>query len=416
MWPVAELTDDVDVVVVGAGLAGLATARHLHARGVSVTVVEKADDTGGRIRTDRQDGFLLDRGFQLFNPAYPEAARVFDVDLLELQPFKAGVVVAMGDSRYVLGDPRRWPAATVSTLRAPVGSMREKIALARYALDVGYRPVQRITGGADISLAEAFAERHLGGGVESHVLQPFLSGVLADGTLDSSRRLGDLLMRAFVRGTPALPANGMRALPDQLVAALPTGTVHTGVTVQRCSGSEVLTDHGRIRARAVVVAADPRAACALIGLPTPPMRGLTTFYHRVTSPPTHVGVLHVDGDRRGPVVNTAVVSNAARTYARSGALIATTVLGRDGGEQMESLVREQAGLIYGADTRSWELVATYAVPYALPAQRPPFAVQQDVDLGEGLFVAGDHRDTASIQGALVSGRRAGTAVLAHLRG
>ena len=65
-----------DVVIVGAGLAGLAAARHLAIHGVDVVVLEASDAVGGRVRTDRVDGLLLDRGFQLYNPAYPEPSRV----------------------------------------------------------------------------------------------------------------------------------------------------------------------------------------------------------------------------------------------------------------------------------------------------------------------------------------------------
>ncbi len=56
----------------------------------------------------------------------------------------------------------------------------------------------------------------------------------------------------------------------------------------------------------------------------------------------------------------------------------------------------------------------HRVPEALPALPPPLDARRSVHLGDGLFVAGDHRDTASIQGALVSGRRAATAVVRHL--
>ena len=90
------------------------------------------------------------------------------------------------------------------------------------------------------------------------------------------------------------------------------------------------------------------------------------------------------------------------------------VLGVRDEPAVEHAVRAQLRLVYGVDPRRWQLVGTYAVADALPAMLPPLAVRQDVDLGDGLFVAGDHRDTASIQGALVSGRRTAAAVLRHL--
>jgi phytoene dehydrogenase-like protein len=88
-----------DVVVVGAGLAGLACAGKLVGRGIAVTVLEGSDGVGGRVRTDRVDGMLLDRGFQQLNPAYPAFAGLVNLEALDLQPFEAGVVVARGGTR-----------------------------------------------------------------------------------------------------------------------------------------------------------------------------------------------------------------------------------------------------------------------------------------------------------------------------
>jgi hypothetical protein len=146
------------------------------------------------------------------------------------------------------------------------------------------------------------------------------------------------------------------------------------------------------------------------------MRGLTTVYLRAPQSPAdgRGRLLHLDGDRRGPVVNTAVLSDAAATYCNEGALVASTVLGdrADGATLAE--VRRQLAAVYGTATAAWEHVTTYAIAEALPAMVPPLNLRQDVDLGDGRFVAGDHRDTASQQGAMVSGRRAARAVLRRL--
>lgn len=403
-----------DVVVVGAGLAGLAAARRLTAQGIDTCLVEASDGVGGRARTDRVDGLLLDRAFQLFNASYPEVPRVFDVDALQLKAFGAGVVVAHGGRRSVLADPRRSPRHALSSLQAP-GSLREKLAFARWAAEVGFGSPARTKAADDEPLAVTLDRRHITGRLRHSVVEPFLAGVLAEDGQESSRRFVELLVRSFVRGTPALPEAGIAAMPDQLAAGLPSDCVHLGVRALTTTGRSVTTDAGVVSASAVVVATDPRTAVSLAALPTVTMRGLTTFYHLAEQAPTDSSMLHLDGDRRGPVVNSAVVSNVAPTYASGkGALIASTVLGVRDDAQTEQAVRAQLRLMYGHDPRPWQLVATYPIAEALPAMLPPLALRQPVALGQGLFVAGDHRDTASIQGALVSGRRAADAVLQHL--
>lgn len=398
----------------GAGLAGLAAAVTLTRAGIDVCVLERGDAVGGRVRTDRRDGLLLDRGFQLLNPSYPAVRSLLDVDALDLRPFEAGVVVARGEGRTVVADPRRSPRHAVSTLAGP-GSVREKLALLRWAAAVGYGDPRRITGSPDEPYADTLRRNHLDGPLTRSVLEPFLAGVLGEDQQQSSRRFVELVLRSFVRGTPALPATGMQAIPEQLAARLADDVVQLQEPAVSLDTGSVVTSSGRIQARAVLVAADGSGAHRLLGLPTPPQRALTTFYHLAEQPPSRRAILHVDGDRRGPVVNSAVVSNVAPPYASDGrALVATTVLGDRDDAETEHTVRQQLRWLYGCDPTRWELVATYAIPHALPAMLPPLTIRQPVALGDGRFVAGDHRDTASIQGALVSGRRAAHAILDHL--
>ncbi len=279
-----------------------------------------------------RDGLRFDRGFQLLNPAYPAVARLLDLEALHLQPFAPGVAVRLDGRLHVLGDPLRWPASLPGTLRAPVGSWREKFAAARWAARVGYGPASWIKSGRDEPFFEFLHRRGLDHRLGDTVLAPFLGGVLADADLSGSRRVAELFVRAFVRGTPALPAHGMRAIGDQLAARLAPGTLLTGVRVTALSGNTVHTENGAVDARAVLVAADPVTAARLCGLPTPTMNALTTYYFSSEHAPTVCRLLHVDGDRTGPVINTAVVSNVAPSYSDRGSLIACTVLGAHGDE------------------------------------------------------------------------------------
>lgn len=409
-----------DVVVVGAGLAGLACARELASRGVDVVVLEAGDAVGGRVRTDHVDGFTLDRGFQVLNTGYPELRRVVDLDALDLRSFAATVGIHLDGHRLTVGNPLQKPSSVGAALGLPVGGVRGKAALGLYAGLCATLPVDSLTKREDVSAAEAWRRANIPTDLVNGLLRPFFAGVLLEQGLNTSRRFTDLMIRMFARGRSTVPARGMQALPAYLADRLPDGAVRLGTRVHRVSPDAVDTDAGRVAARAVVVATDGWTASRLLPrlVDPPPARGVSTVYHAAPELPGASSMLLLDAEP-SPIANTLVISAAAPEYAPAGrALVSTSMVHGSAPEDPDGPeVRAALARLHGTDTSSWEHVATYDLPHALPGMPAPHPLARPVRLSGGaerLYVAGDHRDTSSLQGALVSGRRAATAVLDDL--
>lgn len=421
--------DTHDTVVIGAGLAGLRSAARVAEAGHDVVVLEAEGVVGGRQRTDSVDGFLLDRGFQILNPAYPAVKRWVDVADLRLQRFPVGVRVRRESGSVELYHPLRHPTGIPAALRSGLVSPKELAALVRWLAPVLLRPRSVITG-RDRTLRAQWDRIGLLGPLRTQVLEPFLAGVLGEDDGTSSDAFTRLLMRMFALGSPGLPANGIGALPAQLarVAAVAGAEIRLESRVRRlrtgAGGVEVdLAEGSTIRARSVIVAVGPGAVSNLLEIPAPATNGLQTWWFAADNPPTASALLAIDGRRRGPVVNTVVISNSARSYAPPGRhLVAATCLlpkrGRAdaGGPPREEEVRRTLAEVWDADAAGWELLRRDDIADALPVQPAPLRTTSPTLLGDGVYVAGDHRDTASIQGALVSGDRAARTVLADLRG
>ncbi|GAA2874864.1 NAD(P)/FAD-dependent oxidoreductase [Streptosporangium fragile] len=402
------------VVVVGAGLAGLACAVRLHSAGMPVRVVEASDEVGGRVRTDLVNGFRLDRGFQVFNTAYPEAGRVLDIGALNLRAIPSGVIAFERGRRERFMVPWRHPGQALSGLLADVGSPLDKAALAALtARDVAL-PADWLRDGRERTTQEELRHWGISSRMIEKLFRPFLAGVVLERELETSSRFFHLIWRAFARGTVGVPALGMGEIARRLAARVPAGALSLGTPVIAVSGDGVETvGGGTIPARAVVVATDPAMAAALYpGLEVPEMRSVTTFYHAASRSPMEDPTQIVDVE--GHITDTLVISDAAPEYAPPGrALISTSVLGVLS-DADEPRVRARLSQIYGTDTSGWEHLATYAIESALPAMPPPLRMRRSVRFADGRYVCGDHRDTGSHQGALVSGRRAADAVLADL--
>ena len=393
--------------MVGAGLAGLACARHLQAAGVEVVVLEAEDVVGGRVRTDVVDGMLLDRGFQVHNTGYPEAQRVLDHEALDLRRFTAGALVRVGDRLHRVGDPRKVPTWAPGTVLSPIGSLKDKLLIGKLAAEAGLLSPDALLSRPETTTYDALRARGLSDRVIDRFFRPFLSGVFLEDQLATSSRAFDLVWRSFVRGNQCVPAAGMGAMPAQLAVGV---DVRLGSRVETLAGARQA--HG---ARAVVVATAATAAGRLLpGLDVPASSKVTTHYHLADEPPVREPAIVLDGEGGGPVANTVVLTNAAPSYAPGRHLVSSSVVS---GDTSEAAVRQHLSQLYGVETAAWQHVAAYEVRDALPSQAPPMGrFAKPVRLDDGLYVCGDHRDSASIQGALVSGRRAATAVLSELHG
>ncbi|MCC6498145.1 MAG: FAD-dependent oxidoreductase, partial [Propionibacteriaceae bacterium] len=361
-----------DVIVIGAGLAGLQCARVLTAAGRSVRVLEAADGIGGRVRTDLVAGFRLDRGFQLLNPAYPDARSQLDLPALRLQRFGRGVAVRR-DSDLVLLEAS--PSGLFGLLRGPYADPGAWAALARW-LAPALGPVARLLAAPDSTLAASFDAAGFRGPLRAELVEPFLAGVLLERAGSTSARFTRLLARSFTMGTPGLPAQGMVAIAHQLAAHLAVPVeLETPVTAVDAdsAGWTVTHGHGEAHAPVVVVATDPGTAARLTPAPAVAMKGLVTWWFAAAAAPAGHRLLLLEARHGvGPVVNTAVISNAAPSYAPAGRhLIQATAL-LDGAEApAEAAVRAQLASLYDCSTEHWELLATHVVPEALPVMPPP---------------------------------------------
>ncbi|MEU9781659.1 NAD(P)/FAD-dependent oxidoreductase [Streptomyces phaeochromogenes] len=431
-----------DVVIVGAGVAGLAAAHRLNSAGVTTVVLEAAPYVGGRMTTEKVDGFRLDRIGQLLSTSYPELRLTPGLDRLALRPFAPGVLVhadgrvhragepagaggargALDAARALVSPPRRIrqiPAVAVppvSRAFPPLGGALDQARLAAALGRIATVPVERLLARPERPAGRALAARGMPARTVEGFLRPLLAALLCDPDLTTSSRCADLALRAFASGRLCVPEGGADTLPELLASALPPGTVRTGVRVTSVSTTSVTTaDHGELRCRAILVATDAHAAAELLpGLRVPPFHQVTVVHHTADEVPLAEPALLLDADRRGPVAHTAVISQVDPTRAPVGrALISSTILGAPPADT-DRAVRTHLAALYGTATHRWELLAVHHTPDAVPAMPPPHDLRRPVRLLAGLYVCGDHRDTSTVQGALHSGHRAATALLTDL--
>jgi phytoene dehydrogenase-like protein len=425
-----------DALIVGAGMAGLACAHTLSQAGLTCTVIEAGDAVGGRVRTDRLEGFLLDRGFQIFLTAYPEAQPFLDYPSLSLRSFSPGALIRLNGGFHRIADPWRRPSSALRTLFSPVGTLADKVKLGK----LRGRLLQSTADGATpsgISTMQFLRGFGFSPNLIERFFRPFLGGIFLEPDLETSSSMFEFVFRMFSLGDAVLPASGMGALAAQMAARLPAGCLRLQERVVKVdAGAITLASGQEIKAPTIVVAADQFNASRLLPQMKPAsFRSTTCVYFAADKPPVTEPILVLNGEGSGPVNNLCVPSLVSPAYAPAGAhLISASMIGESklSSHQLLSQARDQLAGWFGEEVRRWRHLRTDCIPHALPQPKPtsadfqlagsptagssPSDSQRDeIPLPHGVYLCGDYCQTASINGALASGRKTAEAILAAIQ-
>lgn len=406
------------IAIIGAGLAGLACARELAKCGMSFRMYEASNHVGGRVRSDKVEGFTLDRGFQVFLPAYPEARRVLDYDGLKLCPLYRGLDIFYKGRSHRLPDPVSHPVESIKHLRDDFVSWHDRWKMLLLRKEVfALREIERRV--ADMETEDYLAEFGFSETFIERFFRPFFGGVFLEKDLRTSARMFLFLFSMFDKGGSALPAHGMQAIPDQLAIALPPGSLKLGAPVAVVRPGEIAFESGEvIQAQHIVMATSEEVAHRLLpqagAESLSPGRSTTCLYFATDQPLAQGPVLYVDGDGRGPVNHACVLSKVSPDYAPPGQhLISVNIIGAPCSNELETVVRDQMARWFGPGALGWRHLRTYQIRNAQPEGRQLKLGEGPLEsvIAPGLYRCGDYCENVSINGALLSGRRAAEAVL-----
>ncbi|GAC1598463.1 MAG: NAD(P)/FAD-dependent oxidoreductase [Hymenobacter sp.] len=416
------------IIIIGAGMAGLACATWLHRADRPVLVLEAADAVGGRLRTDvTPEGFRLDRGFQVLQTNYPEARRLFDYGALHLKAFRSGAVIRLPDGQEItLQNPLQRPLAAFSALAAPIGTLADKLRIIRLVRHVlQHTPEELLARPATDTLT--FLRRY--GWSEQMIntfFRPFFGGVFLDRELTTASNFFEFVFQQFVTGAAAVPALGMQQLPEQLAARLPAGLVRLHTPVAGVDGTRVRLRTGQVlEGSAVVLATDGLAALRLLagrsGNPDDAVGALGAGIHtaaRLTtctyfttngghSPGRNDKLLRLNASSGALAHNVSFPADVSGAYAPAGrALVSVSTHGERSLTEAELTtgLREELAAWFGPAAGQWQHLRTYRIAAALPVYLAGPPLRQPLQLTEGLYRCGDWASYPSLNGALATGR------------
>lgn len=407
-------------VIVGAGLSGLCCARTIQRAGGTAEIYEASDGVGGRVRTDSQDGFLLDRGFQVLFPSYPAIRQEIKLDALNPQAFDPGAIVCHEDNRYPIADPLRKPSLAFASATAPLFRFKDKLLVAKLTAKIASMSVEQIFRMTDKPMGVYLRQFGFSETFLDRFMRPFFAGIFLEKEMATSVRMFAFVYKMISQGQTALPAEGMGAIPAQIAADLEPNTLHLHSPVRELirSGERVtgirLEDGTAINADCVVIATPADTTAQLTGLPIPVRwrTSLTAYFALSESLHSHKMLLLFP--KSDSFVNdAAIVSNVVPSYAPKGEhLLSTTIIANPDvytDAEIALLVRQQfAPYFPKSQPENWRLMKVYRNRWAQFAQ--PAGIWSDLPSPRtgvpGLILAGEITQSSSLHGALAAGQRA----------
>lgn len=404
-----------DVLIIGGGLAGLTAAKVLKSAGVSIKILEAADGIGGRVRTDKVNGFLLDRGFQVLLTAYPEAQRFLDYGRLDLRAFDPGALILGNEEISEFGDPLRRPLSLWNTLRSPAGTLADKLRMLRLKIKLARKSIDKIFLEPETSTLIYLEQQGFSKRMISQFFKPFMTGIFLETKLATSSRMFEFVFKMFSEGDTAIPAKGMGMIPEQLAEDLSPDELVLNEKVTAIEKGLVSTTSGRSYTSTYVLIATNE-----LDLPVPFQKPVSTWhsvvnmYFRFDTLPFHKPIIALNTAEGRLVNNIAVMNAVSPAYSRNGdALISLSIIvdvaHLSEAQLQAEVIKEMTGWYPGAS--DWQHLKTYHVNYALPVDDQVSNAPRTIKLAANCYICGDHLLNGSIDAAIKSGRLAAEAII-----
>ena len=406
-----------DVLIVGAGIAGLTAAKVLKSAGKTVKIIEATSSIGGRVKTDEQDGFLLDHGFQVLLTAYPEAQRFLDYKALDLRKFDPGALLLTDKGTSQIGDPLRQPATLFKTLFSPAGSIVDKVKMLALKLRLSVKSIDSIFAEQETTTLIHLKKNGFSDEMIRLFFRPFMTGIFLENELKTSSRMFEFVFKMFSEGDTVIPALGMGMIPKQLAEGLITEELVLNERVISIENNEVKTANGNTFAATFILITSmiPDLIIPIKNRHKKP-KSVVSMYFAADKPPFTRPLFALNTLSNKLVNNVAVMDQISASYSSNGkSLISVSLIGDNPKNASPEIIPDVIDelKIWYPDAANWRHLKTYHIPHALPNDEQ---VQNDAELGtlqlsEHCFICGDHLLNGSINAAMKSGRLAAEAII-----
>lgn len=400
------------VAILGAGLAGLATAYHLEKHNIDYVIIEQKNYVGGRQQTIKIDNFLCDVGFQILLSAYDQLNQ-FPLNKLDNCYFPNGAKCYINNTFHTLANPIKHPLNLTNSLLNPASTITDYVKLAKHIFKLLPQSQEDIFAEPNISTAQLFKSLNLSENFITHFLNPFFKGIFLEPNLDTSARLCNYYLKLFVIGNAIVPKKGICALPELIATYIPKNKIHLNTKVKSIKNSIITTTQDTFKADYICCALDNHSASNLFNIPKLNHNQVKNVYFSSTEPTIKSKWLHLVDS--GPVNNFHSVTALNKNASPKGTyLYSLTSIPTQNKPTSTTEILNHAKSLLGNSVDSWDEVIEFNIKHALINQKVSYNQLNSSFNNENIYFCGDWTIQASTNGALYSGQKAATSILAQL--
>lgn len=412
--------DHQKIYIIGAGISGLVAAYELESAGYSPEILEASDGVGGRIRTDMENGFRLDRGFQVLLTAYPEAKRYLDYEKLNLKMFDPGAIVFKPGDFFAIHDPLRNPIRLFGMAFSKVGTFKDKFKILSLANALKKKTEEEIFIEPSVPTIDFLRNYGFSETILDNFFKPFFKGIFLENALQTSSRMFNFVFRMFSTGYAAIPEKGMQEIPEQLKSKLQKTVFHFNSPVERVEGNGILLKDGRIlQADKVIISSRPDKVLPQLAGQVKEYRKVINLYFSLEKSFIAQPMIGLVPDTQFLVNNFVFMTDVSKPYSSTGKALLSVTVTQDtkADDLLVKMVALELEALTGIKASYFEHIKTYEILDALPqVDDMQYTISPtNTKVQDDVYLAGDYLLNGSINAAMTAGRKAAEAVMLSLQ-
>jgi protoporphyrinogen oxidase len=406
--------NSIKVHIIGGGISGLVAAHVLENHGLSPVIIDANDRVGGRVKTDIVKGFQLDRGFQVLLSSYSAAKKYLDYKSLDLQTLKAGSCVFVGGKQCFFGDPLRDLSLFIPTLLSPLGTLGDKLKIAKLNFHLQKKTIDKIFEDREITTKEYLTAKGFSKKIIKNFFIPFFSGIFLESELYTSSRMFEFVFKMFGKGLALLPKGGIEEISKQLKNKLKKTKILFNTLVSNVKNKEItLSDGKKIKTDFTIIATEPANLVEGLKNQKVDWKSCQNLYFNCYGRVFKKAFIGLVANPESLINNVFYPTSIPTNNKGENELISVTVV-KDHSLPEEKLIeRVKNELKKECKIESVGFLKLYSIPKALPHLNN---LQYDVSPSEtkvkdGIFLAGDVLLNGSLNAAILAGENAAMGVL-----